>query len=122
MVPGWSWRCGRERLMLGCRVANSGSVEQVAGELAAKHRLNDPQTVDIYRIPARDEVRLLEVTGSVGHTGDLLPFRFAARPELGVPYPSVVVLASPSEWCQLQAGELKLPLEFGRLEDLKKVG
>ncbi len=103
-------------------MGNSQTVEEAAEDLAATHRHNDPETLEIYRIPAGNEIRLLEVTGSIGPAGDLLPFRFRARPDLGVPYASVVVLASPSEWRDLQAGRLHLPVEFGKLEELKKVG
>lgn len=98
------------------------TVEEAAIALANMHRQNDPETTDIYRIPRPDEVRLLEVTGSVGTVGELLPFRFAARPDAGVPYPSVVVLASPQEFEQLRRGELALPKDFGRSDELQKVG
>jgi hypothetical protein len=98
------------------------TVEQAANALAAMHRQNDPETTAIYRIDRPDEVRLLEVTGSVGAVGDLLPFRFAARPEMGVPYPSVVVLASQHEFDLLQRGQLSLPKDFGHPDELLKVG
>ncbi len=100
---------------------NPITIEAAAAELAQLHRENDPETTDVYMIPTVAEVRLLEITGSVGPVGDLLPFRFSARPELGVQYPSVVVLASPDEFERLKRGELLLPKDFGRWEDLKKV-
>lgn len=60
---------------------------------------------------AEGEVRLVEVSGSVGSSadGEVLPFGFRAWPDQGIPYPSVVVLLSPSEWKRVQTGTLALP-------------
>jgi hypothetical protein len=51
----------------------------------------------------------------------ILPVRFAPRPDLGVPYDSVVVLLSPAEWEEVRAGRLPLPPEWGSAADLKKI-
>ena len=69
-----------------------------------------------------DEVRLVEVSGSLGNggPGEVLPFRFQAQPEKGVPYASVVVLLSPSEWEAVGKDELKLPPGWDKAK-LKKV-
>ena len=100
------------------------TVEDVARELAAAHRDadSDIQEIYFYPDPAGEEVRLVEVSGSVGNTGEVLPFRFAARPDLGVPYPSVVVLLSPEEKQALDSKLLALPANWGNPLDMRRIG
>lgn len=98
------------------------SVFEVATELAQAHRAEDPSTDAIYLSDAEGEVRLVEVSGSVGSSagGEVLPFGFRARPEQGIPYPSVVVLLSPAEWKKIESGALTLPRGWNR-DELKKI-
>ncbi|WP_437735824.1 hypothetical protein [Sorangium sp. So ce1335] len=86
-------------------------VLEVAKELAQAHREEDPATTAIYLSEAPGEIRLIEVSGSVGSAGpkEVLPFRFAERPDQGIDYPSVVILLSPQEWEAVHRGELSLP-------------
>ncbi len=102
-------------------MAGDKSVEDVARELAAAHRSEDPERVEIYLAEAADEVRLLEVSKSVGDSGEVLPFRFAPQPKQGIPYPSTVILLSVEEWRRVQAGELVLPEGWGGLGTLKRI-
>ncbi|MBI3206695.1 MAG: hypothetical protein HYZ29_34490 [Myxococcales bacterium] len=99
------------------------SVLEVAQWLAEAHMKDDPATTDVFVAEAADEVRLVEVSGSVGPgtPREVLPFRFAANPDKGVPYPSVVVLLSPAEWEAVQRGELALPSGWEK-DSLRKVG
>ena len=97
------------------------TVLDVAKELAAAHRNEDPDTLEIYVADAEDEVRLVEVSNTVKSSGEVLPFRFMARPDLGVPYPSVVVLLSPEEWDSIHRGKLSLPSGWGEPSALKKI-
>ncbi len=92
----------------------------IANELADAHREADPDTLGVYLAPdpSEQEIRLVEVSRSVGTTGEVLPFRFGARADQGIPYPSVVVLLSPEEWEQLSAGKLQLPATWGPVEAL----
>lgn len=88
------------------------TVPQVAAELAQAHVEDDPNTTKVYFVEGvADEVRLVEVSGSLGNggPGEVLPVRFEAQPDEGVPYPSVVVLLSPSEWDAVENDQLKLP-------------
>ena len=96
------------------------SIDDVAHELAAAHRREDPETREVYFLRAKDEVRLVEVSGSAHSGGEVLPFGFAARRDLGVPYPSVVVLLSPEDWERVRRGELDLPegWDVAKLEPL----
>jgi len=96
---------------------------EVAKELADAHRAEDPETQEVFLANADNEVRLVEVSGAVGPTegGKLLPFRFVQRPDLGVPYDSVVVLLSPDEWQEVRAGRLLLPPGWGKATDLQKI-
>jgi hypothetical protein len=100
------------------------TVPEVAVELAKAHKEDDPQTTDVYFVEGiDDEVRLVEVSGSLanGGPGEVLPFRFTAQPADGVPFPSVVVLLSPSEWDAVAHDKLKLPPGWDKAR-LKKVG
>jgi hypothetical protein len=100
------------------------TVPEVAEEFAKAHKEDDPQTTDVYFVEGvDDEVRLVEVSGSLanGGPGEVLPFRFTAQPAEGVPFPSVVVLLSPSEWDAVAHDKLKLPAGWDKAR-LKKVG
>jgi hypothetical protein len=85
-----------------------------AASLASAHRREDTSTDEVFLFPDPHlaDVRLLEVSGSAPRSGDVLPFRFDARPDLGVPFPSVVILLSPDEWKDVQDGKLKLPPDW----------
>jgi hypothetical protein len=96
-------------------------ITDVAQELAEAHRKEDPHTESIFLAESNDEVRLVEVSGSIGDSGEVLPFRFAPRPDLGVPYPSVVLLLSVDDWQQMQSGNLALPAGWGTVASLKKI-
>ncbi|AUX23098.1 uncharacterized protein SOCEGT47_036170 [Sorangium cellulosum] len=95
---------------------------QTARALADAHRQADPNTTLIFLNPdpAEQEVRLLEVSTAAPTSGELYPFSFAARPDLGINYPSVVLLLSHQEWTDLQQGNLQLPdgWTIDRLEKL----
>jgi len=97
------------------------TVEDVARALASAHQTEDPDTKEVYLSTAPDEVRLVEVSGSVDTGGEVLPFRFAAQPASGVPYPSSVILLSLDEWRKLKKGELELPAGWGAVKALKKI-
>ena len=94
---------------------------EVAQELAKAHRAEDAETKSVYLAENETEVRLVEVSGSIGTSGEVLPFRFAARPDLGVPYASVVLLLSVDDWTRIEQGELHLPAGWGAPADLRKI-
>lgn len=98
---------------------------ETARRLAAAHRKADPETVAVLldADPERREIRLVEVTRSAPTTGEPLAVGFLARPDLGVPFLSTVVLLSPEEWDAVREGRLELPYPFGvvgRLERLSE--
>lgn len=95
-------------------------ISQVAQELAEEHRKADPSTTAVFLAPDSVEVHLVEVSGSVATSGEVLPFRFAARPDLGVPYASVVILLSVEEWGRVERGDLALPPGWDK-DNLKKI-
>lgn len=99
----------------------SKPIVDVARELAEAHRAEDPETKSVFLADSPDEVRLVEVSGSVGNSGEVLPFRFAPRPDLGVPYASVVVLLSEDDWGRIERGELALPPGWGTPRSLTKI-
>jgi hypothetical protein len=99
-------------------------MDQVAKHLAKAHKKADPDIQQIYMVedPTGMEVRLVEVSGSVGYTGTVMPFRFAARPDLDIPYASVVILLSPEEKALLDRKELELPDAWGASPLLVPIG
>ncbi len=97
------------------------TISEVALELATAHRAEDPETKSVFLANNENEVRLVEVSGSVSSGGEVLPFRFASRPDLGVPYPSVVVLLSEDDWLRVERGDLALPAGWGRPEALQAI-
>lgn len=84
-------------------------IDQVARTLAEAHRREDPATQLVLLSDDADEVRLIEVSGSVGTTGEVLPFRFTPDPLHGIDYPSVVILLSREDWERVERRELRLP-------------
>ncbi len=97
------------------------TVLDVATELANAHKKEDPCTQAVYLADSDREVRLVEVSSAVEGPGDVLPFRFAARDDLGVPYESVIVLLSVDDWTRLSDGRLSLPDGWGEPKALKKI-
>jgi hypothetical protein len=85
--------------------------DSTAKSLAAAHKKEDPQTAEVYLFPDAKlaDVRLLEVSGSAPNSGDVVPYHFTARPDLGIHFSSTVILLSPEEWKNVQAGKLPLP-------------
>jgi hypothetical protein len=96
-------------------------IVDVAKDLAEAHRKEDPATKAVFLAENPAEVRLVEVSGSVSSSGEVLPFRFGPRPDLGVPYASVVVLLSEDDWGRIERGELALPPDWGTPAALKKI-
>ncbi len=84
---------------------------ETARDLAEAHRRVDPATTMILLLadPTGEEIRLVEVSMSAPRSGDVFPFRYEARPDLNIDFPSVVVLLSPDEWQDVEAGRLELP-------------
>ena len=87
------------------------TVEGTAKLLAGEHMSDDAGIQAVYWAPAANEVRLVEVSESVGDTGEVLPFRFSSEPP-DVPYESVVILLGPGDWERIKRGELALPDDF----------
>jgi hypothetical protein len=123
MLSGRSYRSlggSEERVRIGFTVTKK-SIPDVARELAAAHQKEDPATKSVFLSEDAGEVRLVEVSESVGTSGEVLPFRFAARPDQGIPYASVVILLSEDEWERVRRGELRLPEGWGAPDKLKKI-
>lgn len=131
-LPGFLWDSATDRGGSRHRELPGGGLEcyvspvlkpifEVAKELAEAHRAEDPETTSVFLADSPTEVRLIEVSGSVGTSGEVLPFRFAPRPDLGVPYASVVVLLSEDDWGRITRGELELPPGWGTPSALKKI-
>jgi hypothetical protein len=94
--------------------------KDIAQLLADAHREVEPAISRIVRLlsdrenDAREPVKLLEVNPATSPSG-IFPIAFTADPP-GVPYPSVVVEVTESEYEEIVAGKLRLP-EGWRLGD-----
>jgi len=95
--------------MGGARNENEYGI--TARRLAEAHRVADPETRLIFLDPdpAQREIRLLELSGSAPTTRELFPFAFTERRDLGINFPSVVLLLSLTEWDEVTTGNLPLP-------------
>lgn len=98
------------------------SLKMVARALAKAHRKTDRKTsvVKLFHTTQQDEIHLLEVSAAAPTTGEIMPFRFGEDLAQGVDYPSVVILVSPEEWQEVEAGRLPLPVgwDLTKAEDL----
>lgn len=113
-----------EPVVVSAILLSMKSVFDVAEDLARAHKNEDPETQAVYLAESADtpaEVRLVEISGSLGNSGEVLPFRFAPRADLGVPYASVVLLLGLDDWERVKRGELSLPAGWGQPQDLKKI-
>ncbi len=86
----------------------------VARELAKAHRNTDRKTslVKFFSTAQQNEIHLLEVSAAAPTTGEIMPFRFGENLAQGVDYPSVIILVSPEEWQEVEAGRLPLPADW----------
>jgi hypothetical protein len=89
--------------------------DEVAEQLARAHREAEPTIERIVRLvadgdgeaDAHEPVKLLEVNPATSPSG-VLPIAFGSNPP-DVPYPSVVVEVTPTEYQQIRDGQLALP-------------
>jgi hypothetical protein len=88
------------------------TVSEAARRLAQAHYQVEPGISAIYPIvsddPADRTIRLLEVNPSTFPSG-IMPVSFAPHPPSGIPFPSVIVEVTPSEFGDIQEGRLPLP-------------
>jgi len=96
--------------------AVEGAVAEAAKVLAWKHYELEEGLTHIFRITDKTvatvtrgaPIKLLEVNTNTSESG-IMPLQFGPAPASGVPYASVIVEVSPSEFQKLQSNELKLP-------------
>jgi hypothetical protein len=86
-------------------------LRSVAQELANAHLANDPSLTTVFLAPDPEgrEIRLVEISSELETRNEIFAVRFSARPDLGIPFPSTVVLISDDEWQALMSAELSLP-------------
>jgi hypothetical protein len=100
---------------------------KAAKELAAKHYQVEAGLKRIFRITGTAEVeavpaepiKLLEVNENTVPSG-VMPLGFDAAPAAGIPFPSVIIEVTPSEFEQIQTKELKLPNGWGIADEIPK--
>lgn len=91
------------------------SKDHAARQLAETHRSVDAGITDVYRLVgvAREDdpnepIKLLEVNRNTTRDG-IVPVYFAADPQSGIDYASIIVEIHPLEWERLERHELSLP-------------
>ena len=79
----------------------------------------DPQTVLILYFKSKKEkvIRLLEVSGDVLPSGLIFPITFAPDKEEGMQYPCTIIVVAQEDYDKIKQGKLKLPKDWGKLED-----
>lgn len=97
-------------------------VGEATRKLAGYHFANDPDTKQIFSLPSEGKIRLIEVTDSVGTTGEVLSFEFGPDAKNLIPFPSEIILISPQEWEMIRAKRLPLPptWDIERLEPVPR--
>jgi hypothetical protein len=95
-------------------IAGGADYLATAKHLAEAHRKADPETELVFLDPdpTMKEIRLLEVTRKAPTTGQPFAVGFAARPDLGISFPSTVLVLSPEEWDAARAAQVALPDGF----------
>lgn len=90
-----------------------GTVLEEAKKLTQEHTDEIVSVVSVWLCQHDEQIRLVEVDDTysdpIGSTGEVLPFGFAAQPDLGYDHPTVLIVLSPEEWNQVQSGKLSLP-------------
>lgn len=87
----------------------SQEVKAQARSLARTHRKSDPDIVAVYVVPRDDEVRIVEVSNSVGTTNEVIPLRFSKNPTENLQFDTIIVLMSNEEYTAYKNGDLDLP-------------
>jgi len=88
--------------------------DSVASDLAKAHHKDDPAIIRIIRLIVDEEdqpaepIKLLEVNPGTSPSG-ISPMTFNADPANSVPFPSIVVEVTVTEFSQIQRGKLRLP-------------
>jgi hypothetical protein len=90
--------------------------EEALRILAEAHYDLEPEITQIYRLKAKPEqeqlaaepIKLLQINGATIPSG-VMPLRFGALPDRGIPFPSVIVEVTPAEFQKIKASELPLP-------------
>jgi hypothetical protein len=99
-----------------------------ARELAKKHYEVEDGLIRIFRLTGKSEVeasrsepiKLLEVNENTVSSG-VMPLHFGAVPDIGIPFPSIIVEVTPEEFMKIKTRELKLPKDWEIGEELPKV-
>ena len=94
-------------------------MKKVALEIAKAHRAEDSETIAIFFFESENEIRLVEVSKSVGSGPpfEVLPFKLSVQ-HMDMQYPCVVILLSPEEWVAVKNGDIKLPPGWDNLEEI----
>lgn len=104
--------------MITRTMAAMSPVQQQAEILVKTNREADPDIVDVYWFPAKNEIRLVETVRNTLPTpsGELEPFYFEPSPKDGILLRSAIALIEIKE-----AGKLKLPSKWGSWKSAKKL-
>jgi hypothetical protein len=101
--------------------------EAAARELAHLHFLAEPSVTQVFRLAGSQEaegrpeepIKLLEINPDSFASG-ILPLHFAAAPERGIPYPSIIVEVTPDEFDLIRSRKLTLPPSWEIQEEISR--
>ena len=118
---------GLDRDVTDLDQAVSIDVAEAAQALAWKHYEIETGLTQIFRITDTAEatvsrgapIKLLEVNANTPESG-IMPLHFGPAPASGIPYASVIIEVSPSEFEKIQSKELKLPEGWSVGEELPR--
>lgn len=121
-------RCGsQDRNLAATEQAVVAEKARAVKELARKHFEIETGLKRIFRITgstaaemvSTEPIKLLEVNENSVPSG-VLPLGFDALPEQGIPFPSVIVEITPSEFDRIQSRELTLPHEWRVADEIAR--
>ncbi|MCA9697373.1 MAG: hypothetical protein KC431_07600 [Myxococcales bacterium] len=94
---------------------------QQARYFVREHLKQDPAIVAVYIVPGTDELRMVEVSGSVDTVGEVIPFGFGKQPSNQLPLDTILVLISEEEYASIKRGDLDLPDGWGSVDNLVEI-
>jgi hypothetical protein len=110
-------KCGsRHEMVMDADQAIASEQVEAAKELATIHYEVEAGLTQIFllhdkaeaqSIPA-DTIKLLEVNENTVESG-IMPLHFGPAPASGIPFSSIIIEVTPSEFQKIQSNELKLP-------------
>lgn len=95
-------------------ISDVNEIMAQAQRLTKMHVKDDKWMSNVWLSPHDTEVRMVEVSDSAPHCGEIYPWAYRADPEIGYHFVTVLILCSTKEWEMVQSGQLSLPEGWDR--------